>query len=96
MQSLLLESWLWYAFAIFVAASRLISRSLLLGSPLDLKIDDWLIIFAMATFTTLIVTINIVANKSSNLIASDVNVATFTKAEIDDRILGSKVWIMIF
>jgi hypothetical protein len=92
MLSLLIESWIWYSVAIFVALCRTTSRSLLFGSPFRLKFDDWLMFFGIATYTTLVVTMNIVSDKSSNLIPPGVDVSTFTKAEVQDRVLGSKVW----
>lgn len=95
MLSLLIESWTWYAVAVFVALCRLVSRSLLFHSPLRIKIDDWLITFAIATYTTLVVCMNIVADKDSNLIPPGVDVSTFTPEEIKERVYGSKLVLVV-
>lgn len=91
MISLKIESWIWYTFAIIIAVCRLVSRSLLFHSPLHLKLDDWIMCFGICTYTALVVIMNIVADKSSNLIPPGEDVHSFTKQDIDDRILGSKV-----
>jgi hypothetical protein len=91
MIALRIESWIWYAFAICVTLARFVSRSLLFGSPLRLKVDDWMMAFAVCTYTTLVVCMNIVATKQSNLIPPGVDVATMSRQEREDRVYGSKV-----
>lgn len=95
MRNLEIESWIWYSFAVGVAICRLISRSLLFGSPLRIKIDDWLIVFAIATYTALVVCMNIVADKSSNLIPPGVDVHDFTSQEVHERVVGSKLVVVV-
>lgn len=68
---------------------------MLFGSLLRLKIDDWIMIFGICTYTTLVVCMNIVANKSSNLIPPGVSVETMSQEEIDDRVLGSKLVFVV-
>lgn len=95
MKNLEIESWIWYGFAVFVAVARLVSRALLFGSPLRLKFDDYLAMFAIATYTTLVVCMNIVADTSSNLIPPGEDVATFSKQDIKERVYGSKVRVSL-
>ncbi|KAF2096728.1 hypothetical protein NA57DRAFT_21491, partial [Rhizodiscina lignyota] len=95
MLALAVESWIWYGVAVFIAICRLVSRSLLFGSPLHLKVDDWIMCFGICTYTALVVIMNIVADKSSNLIPPGVDVNTFTPQEISDRVLGSKLVLVV-
>jgi hypothetical protein len=89
------ESWVWYALAVFVLACRISSRALLFRSLRNLKIDDWLMLFAIVPYTALLVTINIVANTNSNLILPGEDVNTFSPQEIADRVYGSKLVLVV-
>jgi hypothetical protein len=89
------ESWVWYALAVFVLACRILSRALLFRSVRNLKIDDWMMLFAIVPYTALLVTINIVAHTNSNLILPGEDVNTFSAQEISDRVYGSKLVLVV-
>ncbi|KAJ9155075.1 Decarboxylase [Pleurostoma richardsiae] len=88
------ESWTWYAITWLVVAARMVSRVLLRGTWKKLQSDDALMMFAMATDTVLMVSINIVATTSSNLI--DPNDPTpLTPENIKERVFGSKMVLVV-
>ena len=95
MLALVVESWIWYAIAIGITACRFTSRVLLLKSPRHLQADDWIMLFAVATYTVLLVTINIVADASSNLLPPDYDLALLTPEEIAKRQYGSKMVLVV-
>ena len=95
MLELAVESWIWFAFVMAVAIARFVSRTLLLGSPKKLQVDDWVMIFALITYTTMIVSINIVADYNSNLLPPDFDTSTLTNEDIDEREYGSKMILVV-
>ncbi|KAJ9663617.1 hypothetical protein H2201_005578 [Coniosporium apollinis] len=95
MLELAVESWIWFAFVMAVAIARFVSRTLLLGSPKKLQVDDWVMIFALITYTTMIVSINIVADYNSNLLPPDFDMSTLTNEDIDEREYGSKMILVV-
>src|SRR5689334_18572010 len=95
MLALVVESWIWYAIAIGITACRFTSRVFLLKSPRHLQADDWIMLFAVATYTVLVVTINIVADASSNLLPPDYDLALLTPEEISKRQYGSKMVLVV-
>ena len=95
MLSLKIESYIWYGCCVALVACRILSRTLLFGTIKSLKVDDWLMILTLAPYTVLIVTINIVTNTSSNLIAPGEDVNTFSQADRDERIYGSKLILVV-
>lgn len=74
---------------------RVVSRSLLLGSLKHMKIDDYLMVLTLAPYTVLVAVINIVAHTSSNLLEPGADVNTFTQADRDERIYGSKLILVV-
>ncbi|KAF1809103.1 hypothetical protein P152DRAFT_367814, partial [Eremomyces bilateralis CBS 781.70] len=95
MSQLGIESWIWYSLAIFITGCRYISRSLLFGSVWKLKIDDWIMLFAVATYTTLIITMNIVATENSNLLPPGFDISALTQDEVRRRQYGSKMVLVV-
>ncbi|KAF4549643.1 Hypothetical protein D9617_20g026990 [Elsinoe fawcettii] len=95
MTSLETISWIWYAFVTVVMVSRFVSRILHMGSIKALQIDDWLMWVAFAAYTVDIVVLNIVAVTPTNLFAPGTDVSTFTDADYQLRIYGSKMTILV-
>ncbi|KAL8686649.1 MAG: hypothetical protein Q9218_006960 [Villophora microphyllina] len=91
--ALAIESWTLYPFGILLIAARLISRCLLLGSFKKLQIDDWLMVFVIATFTGVMVSVNKVSQNLSNYLPPGV-AETFTPKEHANAVYGSK-FVMI-
>ncbi|KAF2839618.1 hypothetical protein M501DRAFT_991640 [Patellaria atrata CBS 101060] len=90
MLELVVESWIWFAFVAIITIARFVSRSLLFESVYKLQVDDWIMVFALLTYTTLIVSINIVADASSNLLPPDYDITLLTTSDIRGREYGSK------
>jgi hypothetical protein len=90
MSALAAESWTWYAVTWVVVLMRMSSRILLQGSFRKLQLDDALIMLAMATDTVLMVTMNIIARTSSNLLDPKEKIV-LTPDEISEREFGSKM-----
>ncbi|KAF2274991.1 uncharacterized protein EI97DRAFT_380272 [Westerdykella ornata] len=90
------ESWIWYSFAMGNIVARLISRTLLLGSPLRLQHDDFVMgLFITTCYTVLIVTSNVEIKTRSNLLPPGFDITALTAEEISDRQHGSKVVIVV-
>lgn len=66
-----------------------------LGSYKQFQTDDYLMILALCFYTTLIVTINIVAHTSSNLLPPGYDIRHMTKADIQERTYGSKLVLIV-
>jgi hypothetical protein len=95
MLPLVAESWIWYAVTLLLVIARLVSRTLLFGSVKKLQIDDWLMVLASVTYTTFLVTINIVANHNSNLLPPGFDVSSLTFEETKEREFGSKLILVV-
>jgi cytosine/uracil/thiamine/allantoin permease len=95
MVALLIESWIWFAVTTCLVVARLVSRALLFRSIKKLQTDDWLMVLALATYTTVIVTINIVANHNSNLLPPGFDASKLTPQEIAERRFGSKIILVV-
>lgn len=90
------EAWIWYSLVIFVAAARYASRILLFRGDLrKLQIDDFIIAVALCSYTTLIVTINIVAFTESNLLPPGFSEKDLTPDDIAERRFGSKLVLVV-
>ncbi|QIW97121.1 hypothetical protein AMS68_002639 [Peltaster fructicola] len=89
------ESWIWFAVVMWVGLSRFVSRRLVLGYFKAFQWDDYIMILALAFYTTLIVTINIVALTSSNLLEPGTSLADMSQDEIDERVYGSKLILVV-
>ncbi|KAI1756185.1 hypothetical protein F4782DRAFT_526740 [Xylaria castorea] len=92
--SLVLESSVWYAITLLVVAARVGARKALLGSFRKFQTDDGLMILALATDTVLMVTINILRDKDSNLI-DPAHPPTLTPEGIAQRMFGSKLVLVV-
>ncbi|KAI9696921.1 MAG: hypothetical protein M1820_007996 [Bogoriella megaspora] len=95
MIDLTVESWIWYGFVVAVAIARFISRSLALGSFRHLQIDDYIMAFAIFTYTALIISINYVADDDTNLLPPGFDMKSLTKQDKEDRRLGSKLVLVV-
>ncbi|PVI01411.1 hypothetical protein DM02DRAFT_349108 [Periconia macrospinosa] len=95
MSSLEPESGIWYAVCWVVLFVRLLSRRIHNGSWTLLKMDDYLICVAMITLTILMAVMHIVVHTDSNLIAPGEDISHFTQKEIDNRIYGSKLVLVV-
>jgi hypothetical protein len=60
-----------------------------------LQLDDYLIMLAMVTDTVTMSVMHVVSTTSSNLIEPGVDVSTFSQNEIDHRVLGSKLVLVV-
>ncbi|KAF2118293.1 hypothetical protein BDV96DRAFT_381896 [Lophiotrema nucula] len=89
------ESAIWYAFCWTVVSTRLLSRRLHLGSWKELQLDDYLIVGAMCTDTVLMAVMHIIIHTSSNLIAPTDDPSRFSAAEINHRVYGSKLVLVV-
>ncbi|KAF1944088.1 hypothetical protein EJ02DRAFT_442831 [Clathrospora elynae] len=89
------EAGIFYGVCWIVVIIRLISRRLHRGSWKLLQLDDYLILVAMATDTVLIVVMNKIVKTSSNLIPPGDNVSSYSEAEIQSRIYGSKLVLVV-
>ncbi|KAF2739352.1 hypothetical protein EJ04DRAFT_357927 [Polyplosphaeria fusca] len=89
------ESSIWYCFCWLVVATRLVARRIHLGSWKALQVDDYLIVGAMVTDSILMATMHVIINTSSNLIAPGEDVSRFTQKEVNDRIFGSKLVLVV-
>lgn len=90
-----IESWIWYGVGVFAIAIRFLARTTHLKSVKKLQIDDWFMAVALVTDTAFMVTINLVANYNSNLIAPQDNVSSFSPDEIRKRVYGSKLILVV-
>ena len=95
MLHLVVESWVWYAVAVFVVICRFVSRALTFGSVKKYQIDDGLMFAAVCTYTVDIVAINIVADATSNLLPPGLDVSTLTPQDIAERQYGSKLVLVV-
>jgi hypothetical protein len=66
-----------------------------LGSFRKYQADDYLMMLALCFYTTLIPTINIVRDSSSNLLPPNFDVKDLTKQDIKDRQYGSKLILVV-
>lgn len=95
MLSLVGESWTWYGLTWAIVIVRMASRRILLGSFRKLQLDDVLMLIAMLTDTVLIIAMNIVSKSSSNLLYPGEDISQFSSDEIDKRIFGSKMVLVV-
>ena|ERR1700759_1758398 len=90
-----IESWIWYGVNVSIILLRFVARILHLRSVKKLQLDDWLMLIALVTETAFIVTINKVVHYNSNLIAPGEDVSNFTPSDIQERIYGSKLTVVV-
>jgi hypothetical protein len=95
MVAFLIESWTWWSVGMAVALARHAARIMHLGSMKKLQVDDYLMTLAMCSHTAFIVTINKEVHYNSNLIQPGTNVYTLSQQDIDERIYGSKLTVVV-
>jgi hypothetical protein len=66
-----------------------------LGSFRKYEADEYLMIVALCFYTTLIASINIVRDTSSNLLPPGFDVNSLTKQDVQDREYGSKMVLVV-
>ncbi|KAI0433203.1 hypothetical protein F5Y09DRAFT_352210 [Xylaria sp. FL1042] len=91
---LIVESSIWYAITLVVLIARIGCRKVLLESFKKFQLDDILMIVAATTDAALLVALNILSTKNSNLF-DPANPPTLTPQDIEDRILGSKLVLVV-
>ncbi|KAI5371121.1 hypothetical protein Slin14017_G020000 [Septoria linicola] len=93
MAPLVVESGIWLAVVMIVAASRFVSRYMTRGfKP---QSDDVAMAIALCFYITFLVTINIVAKTSSNLFPEGFDLSSLTEADIQERVHGSKLILVL-
>ncbi len=70
------------------------SRKVLLGSFRKFQIDDMLMLMAVATDTALLIGLNILSTKKSNLIDPN-DPPILTPEDIEERVFGSKLVLVV-
>ncbi|KAF2791245.1 hypothetical protein K505DRAFT_363987 [Melanomma pulvis-pyrius CBS 109.77] len=91
-----IESWIWYTFAVGIIVARLISRTLLFGSPKRLQYDDYIMgLFVTSCYTVLIVMLNKEASTRSNLLPPGYDYSTLNPQDIAAREYGSKIVVVV-
>ncbi|KAF7189768.1 hypothetical protein HII31_08875 [Pseudocercospora fuligena] len=95
MTPLRIESWVWFSIVVAVAIARFVSRWMTLGSVRRYQADDYVMVLVLCFYTAFLVTINIVANTSSNLFPPGFDVSTLTAADKARREYGSKLILVV-
>lgn len=72
-----------------------ISRRKTLGAFRKYQADEYLMAIALCFYTTLIASINIVRDTSSNLLPPGFDVSTLSKSDIRHRQYGSKMVMVV-
>ncbi|KAF2002032.1 hypothetical protein P154DRAFT_431761 [Amniculicola lignicola CBS 123094] len=89
------EAGIFYGVCWVVVLVRLVSKRMRLGTWRNLQIDDYLIIVAMFTLTVLMALLHVIIHTNSNLIAPGTDEKLFTKEDIEERVYGSKLTIVV-
>ncbi|KAI1429077.1 hypothetical protein F5Y12DRAFT_590650 [Xylaria sp. FL1777] len=87
---LIVESSIWYSITIMAVIARIGSRKIVFGTFKKFQSDDFLMFIAVATDAVLLISMNILATKKSNLIDPD-HPPTLTPQDIEERVYGSKL-----
>ncbi|KAF7546070.1 hypothetical protein G7Z17_g8685 [Cylindrodendrum hubeiense] len=93
MSALLTELWIWYAVTMLVVIARMISRRLLYGSFRGTRIDDYLMMGTIVTYTALLVVVKILTHVPTNLI-NPADHIVLTEESRKERAYGSKLVIV--
>src|ERR1700710_2894383 len=72
-----------------------ISRRMTLGSFRRFQLDDYVMMFVLCFYTTLIATINIVAHMSSNPLPPVYDVEHLSQKDVNEREYGSKLMLVV-
>lgn len=89
------EALIWHPIVVCAVVARLTSRYLLFGSFKKLQIDDWLMLFALFSYTSFIICMRIIVNVGTNLLEPGTDVSTMAPSEISEREYGSKVILVL-
>ncbi|KAI1437336.1 hypothetical protein GGR50DRAFT_645997 [Xylaria sp. CBS 124048] len=91
--SLIVESAIWYAIGVVTTVSRFTSHKVVLGSFKRYELHDALALFAVATQTVLLVILNVLNHKKTNLI-NPKDHPVLTPQDIAERTWGSKLVVV--
>ncbi|KFY15558.1 hypothetical protein V492_01899 [Pseudogymnoascus sp. VKM F-4246] len=91
----LVESWTWFAVASLAFVLRCFSRAIRLGGWRNLELEDMFMALTFAFYTNVIVLVNIQDKHPFTNILPATGTAGMTRAQIDDRIYGSKLTFTI-
>ncbi|KPM34772.1 hypothetical protein AK830_g11802 [Neonectria ditissima] len=94
MSALLTELWIWYALTVLVVMARMVSRRLLYGSISGTRIDDYIMLFTIVTYTVLLVVVKVLTYTPTNLIDPNGKHVTLDEEAVKDRVYGSKLVIV--
>ncbi|KAI0533854.1 hypothetical protein GGR58DRAFT_93095 [Xylaria digitata] len=92
--SLIVECAIWFAITLLVVMARIGSRKILLGSFRKFQADDILMLVALASDLALLIALNFLFTKKSNLIDPD-HPPSLTPEDIEERTLGSKLVLVV-
>ncbi|KAF7506658.1 hypothetical protein GJ744_011487 [Endocarpon pusillum] len=92
-QTLARESWSLYAVGALFVVARTYARIHRVGLG-GLQPDDYLMFAALGWFTTLVVCLNVVVTGGGSNLFPPEQLSTFTPADIEERIKGSKVVVI--
>ncbi|KAF2724149.1 hypothetical protein K431DRAFT_282416 [Polychaeton citri CBS 116435] len=95
MVSLATESWIWWSIVLAVVISRYVSRYIALRSVRRYQTDEYLMLVALCFYTTLTVTLRIVAHTNSNLLPPGFDIDNLTSQGRRERIYGSKLILVV-
>ncbi|KAH6967801.1 hypothetical protein BKA56DRAFT_597205 [Ilyonectria sp. MPI-CAGE-AT-0026] len=93
MSALLAELWTWYGLTVAVVAVRMMSRRMLYGSFKGMRVDDYLMLLTIVTYTILLVVVKVLTYTPTNLI-NPADGIVLTPQSIKDREYGSKLVIV--
>ncbi|KAL5121286.1 hypothetical protein ACEQ8H_000754 [Pleosporales sp. CAS-2024a] len=89
------QSWPLYSVGIFLIILRTYARWRRVRSPSQFAVDDWLMITAVPLlYTGLIACLNVTADGGGSNLFLPEEFASFSQADIDERIKGSKIVIL--
>ncbi|CAO2656833.1 Nn.00g056360.m01.CDS01 [Neocucurbitaria sp. VM-36] len=89
------QSWTLYGIGMFVICTRTFARWRRVRSISQFAADDWIMVTAVPLFYTgLVVCLNIIATGGGSNLFPPEQFSTFTQAEIDERIKGSKIVVV--
>ncbi|KAI1826627.1 hypothetical protein F4861DRAFT_545632 [Xylaria intraflava] len=91
--SLIVESSIWYAITVLLTTSRFTSHKIILGSFRKLEVHDVLALLALATETALVVILNVLIHKRTNLFDPK-HPPSLTPEDISERVFGSKLVVV--
>ncbi|PYH41081.1 uncharacterized protein BP01DRAFT_408423 [Aspergillus saccharolyticus JOP 1030-1] len=88
------NTWVWFAVVLLITLMRFVSRTLQVGSPRNLQIEDFVMLVTVILYILLTVFLILVAHHGTNEIPMD-QIDSIDPATVPDRILGSKMVIVV-